>query len=224
LKKKEIKTEVLDYRSSESFVDSDLCIRLFFYTLFSFRLRNKFIHISAYAIVVANHSKLYNRYHSLHSQMSTSAPSLPPLNRAPTTLLVTRVGPTIHHGYTWSRVGLGRVEFGSGRVEFGSGHVGLSDRKSWPAPDPSHVWVGSDRVWSGFGFLVKIFGLSQVGSGYFFSLGENFGPRSTRRTVGSGFFGWVESSLSGRAAMIRYNRDTLLRQPLNRAPATHRCP
>jgi hypothetical protein len=33
------------------------------------------------------------------------------------------------------------------------------------------------RVWSGFGFLVIIFGLSRVGSGYFLSSGENFDPR-----------------------------------------------
>jgi hypothetical protein len=48
-------------------------------------------------------------------------------------------------------------DHGSRRVSFGSGHVGLPSRKSWPAPDPSHVWVGS-----GFGFLVTIFGLSWV--------------------------------------------------------------
>jgi hypothetical protein len=85
----------------------------------------------------------------------------------------------------------------SGRDGFGSGHVGLSGRKSCPALNSSHVWVGSGRVWSDFGFLVIIFGLSRVGSGYFLSSGENFGTHPTRRTVRSGR---VFSGGSGRAA------------------------
>jgi hypothetical protein len=42
----------------------------------------------------------------------------------------------------------------------------------------------------------------RVGSGYFLSLSENFGPRPTRHTVGSGqvFFVWFGSGSSGRAA------------------------
>jgi hypothetical protein len=90
---------------------------------------------------------------------------------------------------------------GSSCVRFGSGHVGLSGLKSWPAPDPSHVRVGS-----GFGVLVIIFGSGRVGLGYFLSSGENFGLRPTRHTVGSGR---VFSGGSGRVhrvgqPMIRY--------------------
>jgi hypothetical protein len=76
--------------------------------------------------------------------------------------------------YTWSWVG--------------SGRVGLSGQKSWPAPDPSHVWV-EFRVFS-YNFRVE-----RVGLGYFLSSGEIFDPRPTCRTVGSGFFssgsGWI---------------------------------
>jgi hypothetical protein len=51
------------------------------------------------------------------------------------------------------------------------------------------------------GFWVNSYNF-RVGSGYVLSSSENFGPRPTRRTVGSGrgFFGWVGSGLSGRAA------------------------
>jgi hypothetical protein len=77
------------------------------------------------------------------------------------------------------------------------------------------------RVGSGFVFLVIVFGLSQVGSDYFLSSGENFGPRPTRRTVGSGrvgssFFRWVGSGLSGRVAhdqvyilLVQYYRNKM---------------
>jgi hypothetical protein len=67
---------------------------------------------------------------------------------------------------------MGWVVSGSGRVMSGC-RVENHD----PRPDLPHVWVGSGRVWSGFGFLVIIFGLSRVGSGYFLSSGENFDPR-----------------------------------------------
>jgi hypothetical protein len=76
-------------------------------------------------------------------------------------------------------------------------------------PCPTRRTCGPGWVLSGFGFLVIIFGLSRVGSGYFLSSGENFGPRPTRLTVGSGrvFFEWVGS---GRVywvgqPMIRYS-------------------
>jgi hypothetical protein len=46
--------------------------------------------------LINHHTKPYNRYHhSIGSQFSTSAASLPPLNRAPATQ---RVGPTTHRG------------------------------------------------------------------------------------------------------------------------------
>jgi hypothetical protein len=47
-------------------------------------------------------------------------------------------------------------------------------------------------VGSSLGFLVIIFGLDRVGSGYFLSLGENVGPCPTRHMVRSG---WVEVGL-----------------------------
>jgi hypothetical protein len=67
------------------------------------------------------------------------------------------------------------------------------------------VVSGSGRVMSGcrvrFG---RVSGFSynfRVASGYFLNSGENFGPRLTRRMIGSGrfFFGWVGSGLSSWA-------------------------
>jgi hypothetical protein len=70
---------------------------------------------------------------------------------------------------------------------------------------PRHT-CGSGRVGFGrvSGFLVIIFGLCWVGSGYFLNSGENFGLCPARRTIKSGrigfFFVWVGSGLSGRVA------------------------
>jgi hypothetical protein len=54
------------------------------------------------------------------------------------------------------------------------------------------------RVCSGFGFLIIIFVLGRIGSGYSVSSGENSGPRPIRHTIGSGRVRRV------RQPMIRY--------------------
>jgi hypothetical protein len=87
---------------------------------------------------------------------------------------------------------MGQVVSGSGRVMWGC-------RVENHGPCPARHMCVSGQIWSGFGFSVIIFELSRVGSDYFLSSGENFGPCPTRRTVGSGFFEWVGSGLSGRA-------------------------
>jgi hypothetical protein len=67
----------------------------------------------------------------------------------------------------------------------------MSGRKSWPAPDPLHVWVGS-----GFRFLIIIFGLSRVGLSFLVRVKISARARPVVR-VGSGR---VFSAGSGQAA------------------------
>jgi hypothetical protein len=57
------------------------------------------------------------------------------------------IGPTNYDIAQYSSSsGFSIPDHGSDCVKFESGHVGLSGQKSWPAPDLSHMWVGSGLV------------------------------------------------------------------------------
>jgi hypothetical protein len=87
-----------------------------------------------------------------------------------------------------------------GRIVSGSGHVRLSGRKSWPAPDPSHVRVGSGLV----GFLVIIFTSSRIGSVFLVRVKILTCARPVARSGGSVFFQVGQIYQVGQPMRYRY--------------------